>query len=160
MTSAAESALLIRSGTDGDLPTLRAVYRDAVETLGPSAYTDDQTRAWADVADMEHVARMIVDNPTCVAEVDGHIGGFCTLEPDGRVALLYVLGEYNRRGIGSALLRWTLDHAGLSSGTEFYAEASEFSLGLFRRFGFEVVRSERVVWNGVEFLRYNVRLRS
>lgn len=159
MTQANVSALEIRRATDADVPALQAVYRDAVETLGPSAYTEEQTRAWADVATMEHVARVLLDNTTWVAELDGRIGGFCTLEPDGRVALLYVRGEHNRRGIGSALLRWTLDHSGLPSGTEFYAEASEFSVGLFRRFGFDLVQSERVVWNGAEFLRYNMRRR-
>ena len=147
----------IRRALAEDLPALREIYRDSVEVIGPSAYSGAQVRAWADVADLPLVEATICSNTTWVAELEDRVAGFCTLEPDGHVALLYVLGALNRRGVGSALLAWTLEHADVPAGTQFYAEASEFSRALFERFGFTDVRAERVVWNGAEFLRYNVR---
>ena len=147
----------IRLATKDDLPALRKVYRASVTAIGPSAYTDEQTDAWAQTADSQELANLLVTGRTYVAERDNRIAGFCTLEKDGRIALLYVLGEFARQGIGSALLAWALEHTALAAGTRLYAEASEFSLPLFQKFGFTLVETECSLWNGAEFLRYHMR---
>lgn len=147
----------IRVATERDVPTLRDIYRDAVTSLGPSAYTLEQTNAWAQTADSRGLHQLIVSSTTYVAEMDNRIVGFCALQSDGRIALLYVLSSYGRRGIGSELLSWALEQAGPAARGAFYAEASEFSLALFRKLGFSLVRTERILWNGVELPRYLVR---
>lgn len=147
----------IRTATQHDVPALRELYRDSVLSQAPAVYTAEQTEAWARSADSPQLARLILDSTTFVAETDDRITGFCTVQSDGRIALLYVHGEFSRRGIGSALLRWALMHADFSQARALYAEASELSLPLFERFGFELAETERSDWNGVEFLRYKVR---
>lgn len=147
----------IRAAIQHDVPALRALYRDAVLSQAPAAYTAEQTEAWARTADSSHLGNLILANETFVAKVEDRIAGFCTVRSDGWIALLYVRGEFSRRGIGSALLRWALAHADLSQASALYAEASELSLRLFKKLGFELAETERSTWNGVEFLRYKVR---
>lgn len=148
---------MIRRAVAADLPALREIYRDSVETLGPDAYTAAQTRAWADTAESDSLGAAVLGNETWIDSREGRIEGFCTMEQNGRVALLYVRGEQTRRGIGTGLLAHALEHTVLAETAVPHAEASEFSIGLFRRFGFRVVARERVTWNGAEFLRYRVR---
>ena len=147
----------IRLATEDDLPALREVYRASVNAIGPSAYTAEQADAWAKTVDSQVLVDLLRAGTTYVAERADRIAGFCTLEQDGRIALLYVLGEFSRQGIGSALLAWALEHTTLAPGVRPYAEASEFSLPLFQKFGFTLVETERSIWNGVEFLRYYMR---
>jgi putative acetyltransferase len=149
--------LRIRPATRHDLPALREVYRDAVVSAPRGPYTEEQLRAWARAAQSQQLRGILLENFTCVAEIEERIVGLCTVEPDGRIALLYVRGAFSRRGIASDLLSATLERAELPPGTILYAEASEFSLPLFRRFGFVLVETERSLWNGVEFFRYKVR---
>lgn len=147
----------IRRARESDMPVLRAVYRDAVEAIGPRAYTREQTAAWARTADTEALAETVLGGVTFAAELEGRIAGFCTYEPDGRIALLYVRGADAGRGIGRALLATAIEHARRAGIETFHAEASELSLPLFEKLRFVLVERERSRWNGVEFVRYRVR---
>lgn len=49
-----------------------------------------------------------------------------------------------------------LDYAKSHNIQRLYAEASEFSLGLFKKFGFHIYDTEIVAHQGVQFKRYLV----
>ena len=147
----------IRLASEADLPTLAQLYRQTVLVNAPQYYSAAQTRMWAAApADADHFHRFVLAANTFVAESDRGILGFAGIREDGHVASAYVRHDCIRQGIGSALMQAVLSYAQSRNIGRLYAEASEFSLGLFKKFGFRLYDTEVVMRQGVEFERYLV----
>jgi putative acetyltransferase len=93
---------------------------------------------------------------TFLAVDETGILGFAGIADDGHILSAYVRRDRIHQGIGSQLMDILLDYAKRHRIQRLYAEASEFSLGLFKRFGFQVYDMEIVERQGVEFQRYLV----
>lgn len=145
----------IRVAEVADVPELAVLYRQTVLTHGPQHYTPEQTRAWAASAAVTDSFRaFILGVTTYVAEDDTGLVGFAGIGTDGHIASIYVRCDRLRQGIGAILMQTLLDHAQHHRLPRLYAEASEFSLGLFQRFGFQCYDTERVTRQGIKFRRY------
>jgi putative acetyltransferase len=146
----------LRRARDADLQSLRAIYADAVQSVGPIAYSPDQVKVWRAFAGEADFAAFILRNNTYLAVIDDLVVGFCGVADDGHVVSIYVRPGWFGQGIGSCLLSAVLElHPEPISG-RYYAEASIFSLPLFERFGFRQTGSERVDRYGVTFERFLV----
>ena len=152
--------MTVREAHAADLLHFAPVFADAVRTAGPSRYTPEQVSAWVRAADdPEAFGRQMLAARTFVAEDERGVAGFVTLEPDGRVAMLHVRGDRQRRGLGGRLLAVAVGAAAEGGAERAVAEASAFSLPLFLRAGFAVVEVETVVREGVTFRRHRVERR-
>ena len=147
----------LRTATEADLPILAALFRATVLVNAPQHYTPAQTEAWAAIdAHSPRFHQFILGVTTYVAEDDTGILGFAGIGDDGYVASVYVRHNCLHRGIGSILMQAVLAHAQENQVHRLYAEASEFSLRLFQKFGFSQYDTEVVDRNGVQFTRYLV----
>jgi putative acetyltransferase len=147
----------IRLATAADLPELTTLFRETVLAHAPYYYTPAQTQAWAAAADEPRRFRaFILAVMTYVVEDDTGILGFAGLGEDGYVASAYVRHDCLHQGIGSRLMETVLESARQQGMTRLYSEASEFSLGLFQKFGFRLYDREIVNRAGVQFKRYLV----
>ncbi|MBD1915578.1 MULTISPECIES: GNAT family N-acetyltransferase [Cyanophyceae] len=147
----------IRTAIEMDLPALATLFRETVLSNGPQHYSPAQVEAWAAVdAASPRFHQFILGVTTFVAENDTAILGFAGIGDDGYVASTYVRHDCLHRGIGSVLMQAVLTHAQEKQIQRLYAEASEFSLGLFQKFGFSQYDTEVVDRNGVQFTRYLV----
>lgn len=144
----------IRPACAADLPLLRAIYSDAVETAGPARYTEGQVRAWSAFAEEEAFIGFILDVHTYVAEVGTGILGFCGIAEDGHVASIYLRGDRIGQGIGAELLGGVLQRHPAPLSGRYHVEASAFSLPLFERFGFRLVGTEQIKRGGEVFDRF------
>jgi putative acetyltransferase len=99
---------------------------------------------------------LILGVTTYVAEADTGILGFAGIGDNGYVASTYVRHDCLHQGIGSLLMQAVLTHAQEKQIQRLYAKASEFSLGLFQKFGFSQYDTEVVDRNGVQLTRYLV----
>ena len=152
--------MTVREVNAADRPHFAPVFVDAVRTAGLSRYTPEQVDAWVQAADdPEAFGRQMLAARAFVAEDKRGIAGFVTLEPDGRVAMLHVRGDRQRRGLGGRLLAVAVGAAVAGGVGRAYAEASAFSLRLFLRAGFAVVEVETVARAGVSFERHRVERR-
>ena len=123
----------------------------------PQHYSPAQTEAWAAInADSPRFYQLILGVTTYLAEDDTGILGFAGIGDDGYLASAYVRYDCLHQGIGSLLMQALLAHAQEKQIQRLYAEASEFSLGLFQKFGFNQYDTEVVDRNGVQFTRYLV----
>ncbi|WP_200343145.1 GNAT family N-acetyltransferase [Rhodovibrio sodomensis] len=143
---------------DDALPAVAAIYRSAVQTVGPAYYDADQVAAWAAAA----------DNPTALGEtlarglailrtVDGWPAALGQVGANGHVGLLYVHGDFGRQGHGGQLLVQLLDHARRNGAAQATIDASRFSARLAARHGFRVEAEERPEYAGVRFTRWRMR---
>jgi putative acetyltransferase len=146
----------IRQATTADRPDLAQLFYQTVMQNGPQHYSEAQTQAWAKTALDPRFAQLLAEATTFVIEADGEILGFAGLAADGHVAAIYVRCDLLGQGIGSRLMETLLTHAENHNMGRLYAEASEFSLGLFLKFGFRQLAIESVERQGVEFQRYLV----
>ncbi len=151
-----------RPATAVDLPALAALYRDAAERLGPLVYTPAQVAAWAAFpADAAAFRAYVLDTDTWVAErADASaVLGFCGIGFEGAVRelhSLYVEPLATRQGIGSEMLRRTLQRAEATGGRRFAAWVTPFSRPLFLRAGFVWTRTSAEPFAGTLFERYRV----
>lgn len=142
-----------------DVPVLADLYRQSVLAHGPAYYSPSQVEAWAATADGPDFSRFILEPTTYVAEDETGIVGFAGIAADGHVTAVYVRRDRLHQGLGSTLMGQILDHGRDHGMPRLYAEASEFSLGLFKKMGFDLYSTERINRNGVEFDRYLVERR-
>jgi putative acetyltransferase len=151
-----------RPATPADVPVLAALYRDAALRMGPQVYTQEQSRAWASCAEDAPAFRdYILHADTWVAERvgDARVLGFCGASRDGQaceIHSLYVTTMMTRRGIGSAMLRRTLQRAEHEGATRFAAWATPFSKPVFLAAGFVLAQTVTAPFGGVMFERYRV----
>lgn len=147
----------IRQVRETEVADLATLYQQTVLHHAPQCYTSEQTEAWASSAtEIDTFRRFILDATTYVAEDETGIVGFAGIEPNGHVSSAYVRRDRTRQGIGSALMQVLLSHAADQQISRLYGEASEFSLGLFKKFGFQLYDTEVVNFRGATFTRYLV----
>lgn len=147
----------LRSFKPSDAEALAGVYRDAVRTIGPQAYTDQQVEAWALYPDdMEEFRARLSRGLTLIADVDGRIAAFGQLEPDDHLAFIYCAGSYCRKGIASEIYRTLEAHAFQKGVRSIHTEASRISRPFFLRHGYIVTEVEKAVRFGVEFERFRM----
>ena len=152
--------MILRPATPADLPALTEVFETSVRTLGPEHYSSAQVEAWAYFArERDRFRRRTLGAWTVVAQESGGVLGFATLEPDGELGLLFVRPEAGRRGIGTALVEAVLNEAHRRGMKAVHTVAGEFSLGLFERNGFRLLKTEQVMRRGEEFTRYRMERR-
>jgi putative acetyltransferase len=146
----------VRIAQESDLVELAELFRQSVLSTAPQCYTPEQTQAWASLADGDRFRQLILQPTTYVLTDDTGILGFAGIAADGYVASTYVRSDCIHQGLGSKLMQVILDHANRNKIHRLYAEASEFSLGLFKKFGFHLYDTEVVERHGVQFKRYLV----
>ena len=149
----------IRPFHPNDEAQLADLYEATVRRWAPALYSAEQVEAWATAArDPERLHAMLTGGQTFVAvdALDQPIG-FSGVEPDGRIASLYVAANSTRQGIGSSLLRHVIQHAAQAKLPPLWSEASFLSRALFERHNFVVEHAEYIDFNGVEFKRWIVR---
>ena len=151
-----------RRATGADVFTLAALYRDAALRLGPQVYTPEQARAWASFADDAPGFRAyVLDAETWIAERpgDGRALGFCGVSLHdrlGEVHSLYVTPARTRQGLGTEMLRRSLERATAAGATRFAAWATPFSRPVFVAAGFALTQAVEAPFAGTMFERYRV----
>jgi putative acetyltransferase len=148
---------MLRSFNPEDAEPLAEVYRDAVRTIGPHAYTEQQVNTWALYPDdIDEFRARLSRGLTLVAEEEGRVVAFGQLELDDHLAFIYCLGSHCRKGIGSAIYRELEAHAFQKGVVRIHTEASRISQPFFSKHGYEVIEVERAVRFGVEFERFRM----
>ena len=148
---------MIRRFDFQDAEELARVYRDAVHTIGPQAYTQRQVEAWAVYPDdIEEFRSRLSRGLTLVAEEEGRIIAFGQLEPDDHLAFLYCAGNRCRRGVGSAIYQVLEAHAFQKGISQIHTEASRISRPFFTKHGYSLIEVEHVNRFGVEFERFRM----
>jgi ribosomal protein S18 acetylase RimI-like enzyme len=143
---------------DDVLTEVAAIYRSAVETVGPAFYDAEQVSAWAAASDKPTVlGETLGRGLSLLRTVDGRPAAVGQIDGGGHVGLLYVHGDFACQGHGGQLLVQLLDHARRSGADTATIDASHFSARLAARHGFTVEAEENPEYAGVRFRRWRMR---
>ncbi|MEJ6604413.1 MAG: GNAT family N-acetyltransferase [Verrucomicrobiia bacterium] len=151
--------IVFRPANDTDLPSFAAIHIDAVDTLGPRAYTADQIAAWRRWPgdEPDEFRRRLTAGHCRVAEIGGAPVAFAVFTPPDHLDFLYTSGEFAGRGLATKIHEQLETIARDSGSSVLRTEASYLSRPVFNRLGYDVIEIEDVVRFGETFRRFKMR---
>ena len=150
----------VRQYIDADCAGCMNVFFRAVQIGAAGAYDQAQRDAWCPEipqASQENCDRL-AGADSVVAELDGTVIGFMSLEKDGHLDMAFVAPEHMGQGVAGALydqLFAKAQHRGLC---RLNTEASHLARGFFARKGWQVVKPETVTRRGVSLERFRMQI--
>jgi N-acetylglutamate synthase-like GNAT family acetyltransferase len=96
----------VRRAREEDCEGVWRVHVKAIREIANSHYSPEEIEAWASPRKPEHYIESIRNKEFYVAEEDGALIGFGTLNhKENEIEAVYVSPEVVRRGVGSAILQ-------------------------------------------------------
>ena len=145
--------ITLRTATAKDYDALGDVMFDAIHN-GPTKYTDAQSKAWAPAPrsgpDWDN---RLSQKDVIIAEREGAILGFMTIEPGGYVDFAYIRPSAQGSGLFRRLYSDIEARAVAASETELSTHASLMAQPAFSAMGFDVDYHETVEIDGQELAR-------
>ena len=148
-----------RDATLEDLAALSSIYIDAVETIGPRAYSPAQIAAWRrwPIDSPDEVKQRVFAGTCRVAECEGIPVAFAAFTPPDHLDFLYTKGAFAGRGLATQLHQQLEAIARDQKAVMLRTEASYLSRPVFNRLGYEVIEIEDVVRFEEKFRRFKMR---
>lgn len=148
----------VRRYQHADASACAVLFYRAVHEGAAGAYTEAERAAW--VQDVPETAfwDKRLSNDTCfVAEREGAVVGFMTLEGDGFIGLAYVAPEEMGRGTAAALYAALLNEATVKRLKSLTTEASYLAKPFFEKFDWQVILPQKIERNGVAIANFKMR---
>tara|TARA_Y100001978_G_scaffold187015_1_gene187228 strand:- start:542 stop:1003 length:462 start_codon:yes stop_codon:yes gene_type:complete len=143
--------------TKKDQLKLKEVYFDSVSSIDENIYSKEHKFAWASQAwDNYEFQKSLLNGIGLKLILNNQIIGFATRYPENRLSLLYVRGDFKRKGFGAIILE-SIEKDALKSGIhKLNTEASLISFKLLLKRKWEIDRKEKVNIQGLIFERYRM----
>lgn len=128
----------VRRAREEDCAGVWRVHTRAIREIANSHYTPEETESWASPRKPEHYVESIRNKEFYVAEEDGAVIAFGTLDhKQNEIEAVYVSPEVVRRGVGSAILR-RLEERALDLGIKsLKMDASLNAVPFYKSAGYE-----------------------
>lgn len=151
--------MIIRRFASSDLESVLQLFQEVVHSVGAKYYNLSQVNAWApkEGLDKQKWLQSLSENITYVVEMDSKIVGFGDMTHLGYIDHLYVHKNYQGRGVALAIFKKLEEEARKMGLSELTTEANVMAKPLAERQGFEVIKEQRKVRRGVEFINYMMR---
>ena len=149
--------ITIRRGHLEDLAELQRLFVDTVHTVCAMNYNEEQIQAWtSSVEKIERWNDIVTKQFLLVAQDGEKIVGFCSLEKDNDVDLLYVHKDYQGQGIATQLYGCIEQEAIRREQTQLVADVSITAKPFFEKMGFKLVEKQAVKSQGVDLVNYKM----
>jgi len=151
------ATIVIRPYRTDDAPHIARLYYEAVQALGPRAYSSAQVAAWAPapLAPIDVLTRAADGRTTFVAaDALDQAVAYVDLEADGHVDHLYCHPDFAGQGVASRLLETLVARARENGIAALHVEASELARPVFERHGFSVTARRDFEVRGVPIHNY------
>ncbi len=145
--------MIIRKYINEDCDIVSKLFYDTVHTVNAKDYTEEQLSAWANNADRLKSRRNdLLKQYTLIAEMNGVIVGFGSIDKSGCLYLLFVHKDYQNQGVATALCN-ELEKGFLVIKTFASITAKSF----FENRGYIVVKAQEVERLGVKLKNYKMQ---
>ena len=143
--------------TKKDQLKLKEVYFDSISSIDEKIYSKEHKFVWACQAwkNSEFVKSLLQGKGSKLIK-NNEIIGFATRYPENRLSLLYVRGNFKKKGYGTMILN-NIERDALRSGiNKLNTEASLISYKLLLKKNWEIDSKEKVNIKGLIFERYKM----
>lgn len=145
--------MIIRAYTHTDLETISKLFYETVHHVNSKDYTKEQLFAWAkDTSRLQERRKDLLKQKTLVAEIDGVIVGFGSIDRSGCLDLLYVHKDFQRRGIATALCNH-LEKGFITVKTYASITAKPF----FEKRGYLLIKCQEVEREGIKLKNFEMK---
>lgn len=141
-----------------DEKQLNRLMYSAVHNISDSLYTQEQKEVWAPVEMLDDDEYLSLEQ-TYVAVVEDSIVGFIDVQETGYINMLFVLPDWQRKGVASALLEYVEKRVLTLRVATSYTHASLAARTFFEKHGFSMTSEEEVERRGVLLTRYVMKKR-
>ncbi len=147
--------LRIRKYEEKDAQATWKLFFNTVRNINSQDYNQQQLQAWApDSMDLFIWNKRMQDIEPFIAQVDGIIVGYADLQNDGLIDHFFCHHNYQRQGVGRALMLHLL-HEGKKRGIKYYfSQVSITARPFFEHFGFKVVKQQELEVRGQELINF------
>ncbi|CAN5447788.1 hypothetical protein BH09BAC3_BH09BAC3_32520 [soil metagenome] len=141
-----------------DTPALLDLFRETIHTVNSIDYRAEIIVALAPpYPDIKKKQAKFKNSKTVVAHLDGKIVGFANLDNDlSSIGMLYVHKDYLNQHIGSRLLKSLEKKLSKKEIAKAVADVSITGKAFFEKRGYNVVKENKKMLNGIEFLTYSM----
>lgn len=147
----------IRQATADDLPEITCIFRDTIRSVNSKDYSEKQIHLWSSGADDMTIWKDRIENLYfLVAEMKGHIVGFAYLKDGYLLDGLYVHKDFQRRTIGSKLLRIIESRVSINGFEIIKSDISITALDFFDSHFYEVEKKHKRNYKGLAFQIFTI----
>lgn len=152
--------LTLRRFAATDAPAAAQLFFDAIREGSVDFYTEAQRKAWAShVPETARWRDRLARQFTVLAEAASDIVGYMTLDRDGYIDLAFVAPRHLGRGVADALYAAIETRARNTGVTQLTTEASHQARRFFKRNGWDEVREQTIMRNGVALTNFKMSKR-
>jgi putative acetyltransferase len=138
----------VRKFKPGEELELWQLFHDTIHQVNKSDYTNKQIMVWSpDIPDMERWCIRIHDISPFVVEHEGILLGYSDIQPTGYINHFYVHHQWQRRGVGSLLMKKILEVAKENT-SKLFSDVSITARPFFESWRFEVEQEQLVKIRG------------
>lgn len=129
---------IIRLAEERDIEQIKVLYRETILSVNIRDYTLEQVELWANRGTDDNIWRKRINEEYfIVSESNDQIVGFCSLQSTGYLNTFFIHKDFQKQGIGKALLSNVEKHARELKIKEISADVSLTANGFFRKNGYE-----------------------
>ncbi|MCL1065972.1 GNAT family N-acetyltransferase [Shewanella olleyana] len=148
----------IRRFNTEDIKPLWELKQRTIHQVNRNDYSLAEVTAWApyEYNESAWIGRVTKIEPF-VAEVDHVIAGFADVQDDGYIDHFYCSADFQRQGVGKALMQAILNKAVVLNLTSLYAEVSITAKPFFSHYGFVEEQAQTVPVRGQKINNFVMR---
>lgn len=152
--------ITIRKYVEEDAQTTWQLFFNTVRNINRQDYNEQQLQAWApESIDLFIWNKRMSDIEPFIAEVDGIIVGYADLQNDGLIDHFFCHQNYQRQGVGRALMMHILHEGKKRQIKHYFSQVSITAKPFFEHFGFKVVEKRSLAVKGEELISFYMEKR-
>ena len=147
----------LRQITIKDQIDLKRIYFDSIQSIDEKIYSKAQKLAWSSQAwiNLEFHKSITKGKGFIVEDLNKKIG-FAIRYPKNKLSLLYVRGNFRRKGIGNILIKAIEKEAFKEGISSLKTDASLLSYELFLKNNWKEIHKEKISIQNIIFYRYKM----
>jgi len=147
----------LRQITIKDQINLKRIYFDSIQSIDEKIYNKEQKLAWSSQAWINlEFHKSITKGKGFIMEDHNKEIGFAIRYPKNKLSLLYVKGNFRRKGIGNILINAIEKEAFKEGISSIKTDASLLSYELFLKNNWKKIRKEKIIIQNIQFSRYKM----
>lgn len=148
-----------RLATEDDIARIAHLFTESVHGIASGSYNQEQLDVWAPrPPDIEQWRSRLSGCVTLVAEIDREMTGFISYTSNGHIEYLFTSPSFSRQGIATTLYAVAVDRLRSKGIDRLTTAASLEARPFFERHGFQIVKLETVLRNGLSLQRFVMTL--
>lgn len=148
----------VRKAKPADLDEILKLFADTISEVNKQDYSPSQIKAWSSGADDKgRWLRKIDEQYFLVTEEESSITGFASITEKGYLDTMFVHKNHQRKGIARTLITALIDYARENDFDDIITDASITARAFFEKYGFEILKKQKVNRKGIEIANYKMK---